>query len=130
MVVEGVLPELLVNVPPAAPSDQTAAVAPPPNEPPKGVVVPPWQIAVSAPPTLTVGLEFTTICLVAITVPQYPPLVVKVSVIGETEFAAAVNADVPGVLPVLFENVPLDADQKAAVAPPPNEPPRAAEVPP
>ena len=37
---------LLANVPPAPPSDHTAAVAPPLNEPPKAAVVAPWQIAV------------------------------------------------------------------------------------
>jgi hypothetical protein len=38
-----------------------AAVAPPPNVPPKAAVVPPWHIAVTAPPTLTVGLGLTMI---------------------------------------------------------------------
>ena len=54
---------------------------------------------------------------------------VNVNVIGVAEFEAAVNVEVPGVLPVLFANVPLEADQTAAVAPPPKEPPKAAEVP-
>ena len=90
MVVEGVLPELLVNVPPAAPSDQTAAVAPPPNEPPKAVVVPPWQIAVSAPPTFTVGFGLTVNCLLADVIPHEPPLVVRVNVTGVKEEEVAV----------------------------------------
>ena len=54
---------------------------------------------------------------------------VSVNVIGVVEFEAAVKVAVFGVLPVLFANVPLDADQTAAVAPPPKEPPKAAEVP-
>ena len=90
MVVEGVLPELLVNVPPAAPSDQTAAVAPPPNEPPKGVVVPPWQIAASVPPAFTVGFGLTVSCLLANVVPHEPPLVVRVNVTGVEEDNEAV----------------------------------------
>ena len=90
MVVECVLPELLVNVPPAAPSDQTAAVAPPPNEPPKAVVVPPWQIAVSAPPTFIVGFGLTVSCLLANAVLHEPPLVVRVNVTGVEEDNEAV----------------------------------------
>ena len=65
----------------------------------------------------------------AVVVPQDPPLVVNVNVIGVVEFAAAVNVAVLGVLPVLFANVPLDADHTAAVAPPPKEPPKATDVP-
>ncbi len=68
MAVPGVLPPLLAKVPPAPPSDQVAAVAPPPNDPPSAAVVPPWQIAVTDPPTLTVGNGLTvtvTLLLVA-----------------------------------------------------------------
>ena len=65
----------------------------------------------------------------AVVVPQDPPLVVNVNVIGVVEFASAVNVAVLGVLPVLFANVPLDADQMAALAPPPKEPPKAEDVP-
>ena len=90
MVVEGVLPELLVNVPPAPPSDQTAAVAPPPNEPPKAVVVPPWQMAAFAPPTFTVGFGLTVSCLLANAAPHEPPLVVRVNVTGVEEDNEAV----------------------------------------
>ena len=57
----GVVPPLFVNEPPAAPSDQTAAVAPPPNEPASAAEVPPWQIAVIAAPAFTVGLGLTVI---------------------------------------------------------------------
>ena len=83
-----------------------------------------------AEPAFTVGFGLTTISLVAEVVPQEPPLVVKVKVIGVVEFAAAVKVAVPGVLPVLLAKVPLGADHTAAVAPPPNEPPKAADVPP
>ena len=41
VVLLGLLPELLVKLPPAAPSDQMAEVAPPVNDPPKAEVVPP-----------------------------------------------------------------------------------------
>ena len=80
--------------------------------------------------TLAGNSGLTTILLVAEVVPQEPPLVVKVKVIGVVELAAAVKVAVPGVLPVLFVNVPLGADHTAAVAPPVNEPPRTADVPP
>ena len=79
---------------------------------------------------MAVGFGLTTICLVAVTVPQLPPVLVIVNVIGVVELAAAVNVAVPGVAPVLLENEPLGADQTAPVAPPPNEPPKATEVPP
>ena len=81
----GVLPLLLVNVPPAAPSDHTADVAPPPNEPPSAAVVPPWQIAVTAPPAFTVGFAFTVSDLFAEVVPHEPPLVSSVKVTGLDE---------------------------------------------
>ena len=84
------LPPLFVNVPPAPPSDHTADVAPPPNEPPNAADVPPWHIAATAPPTFTIGLGFTTICLFAEVVPHEPPAVVKVKVTGEVEATAAV----------------------------------------
>lgn len=54
--VAGVLPPLLANVPPSPPSLHTADVAPPPNEPPKAGVVPPWQRALNAEPAPAVGL--------------------------------------------------------------------------
>ena len=75
----GVAPPLLAKLPPAPPSDQTAAVALPPNEPPSGPVVPPWQIAATAPPASTVGRALTVTFLLAEVVPQDPPLVVRVS---------------------------------------------------
>ena len=80
--------------------------------------------------TLAGNSGLTTIFLVAEVVPHDPPLVVNVNMIGVVELAAAVKVAVEGVLPVLFVNVPLGADHTAAVAPPPNEPPRATEVPP
>src|SRR4030095_5114773 len=43
------------NVPPAPPSDQLAPVAVPPNEPPIGAEIPPWQMSARAAPALTVG---------------------------------------------------------------------------
>ena len=86
----GVLPVLFVKVPPAPPSDQTAAVAPPPYEPPNAAVVPPWQIAVTAPPALTVGFGLTVKLLLADVVPHDPPLVVRVKVIGVVDVADAV----------------------------------------
>ena len=72
------LPPLFANDPPAPPSDQMAAVAPPPNEPPKAAVVPPWQIAVTAPPTLTVVLGLMVKVFLSEVVPHPPPLVVRV----------------------------------------------------
>ena len=86
----GVLPVLFVKVPPAPPSDHTAEVAPPPNEPPKADVVPPWQTADIAEPALTVGLGLTVIFLVADVTPHTPPLVVNVKVTGDVEEAEAV----------------------------------------
>ena len=93
----------------------------------------PAQIApdgTAAMVTLAGRLGLTTILLVAEVVPHDPPLVVKVRSIGEVELTAAVKVAVEGVLRILFVNVPLGADHTAAVAPPPNEPPSAAEVPP
>ena len=130
--VAGVLPPLLVKVPPAAPSLHIAEVAPPPNEPPKDAVVPPWHIAATAEPTFTVGLGLTVKLLLAEVVPHAPPEVVKVKVTGEVEDADAVYVVVAGVLPVLLVNVPPAPPSlhTAEVAPPPNEPPNAAVVPP
>jgi hypothetical protein len=132
VVVAGVLPVLLVNVPPAPPSLHTALVAPPPNEPPKAAVVPPWQIAATAEPAFTVGLGFTVRFLLADVVPQEPPVVVNVNVTGLVDVADAVYVVVPGVLPLLLANVPPAPPSlhTAPVAPPPNEPPNAAVVPP
>jgi hypothetical protein len=75
--VPGVLPVLLVKVPPAPPSLHTAEVALPLNEPPSAGVDPPWQIAVNAEPTPTTG--DCTVMLVAdvLTVPQPEPLVTE-----------------------------------------------------
>ena len=63
VVVLGVVPELFVKVPPAPPSDHTALVAPPPNDPPNAAVVLPWHSAAMAPPTFTVGLGFTVMAM-------------------------------------------------------------------
>ena len=90
VVVAGVAPVLLVKEPPAPPSDQTAEVAPPPNEPPKAVVVAPWHIAAMAPPAFTVGFGFTVIVLLALVIPQKPPDVVRVNVTEATDDADAV----------------------------------------
>ena len=88
--VPGVLPLLLAKTPPAPPSLHTAAVAPPPNEPPRAAVVPFWHIAATAEPAFTVGFGFTTNGLVAEVTPQEPPEVVKVKVTGEVDDADAV----------------------------------------
>ena len=61
VVVEGVLPPLLANDPPAPPSDQIADVALPPKDPPRALVVAPWQTALIADPAFAVGSEFTVI---------------------------------------------------------------------
>jgi hypothetical protein len=131
VVVFGVAPPLFVNEPPAPPSDHTADVAPPPNDPPRANVVPPWQIAATAPPALTVGLGLTVIFFVAKTVPHEPPAVVSLNVTGVPEPAAAVYVAVLGVAPPLFVNEPPapPSVQTADVAPPPNDPPKAADVP-
>src|SRR6185369_13209793 len=42
------------NVPPTPPSVQVAPVAVPPNDPPIGAEIPPWQISARAAPVLTV----------------------------------------------------------------------------
>ena len=130
--VPGVLPVLLVKVPPAPPSLHTAEVALPLNEPPSAGVDPPWQIAATAEPAFTVGLGFTVRFLLADVVPQEPPVVVNVNVTGLVDVADAVYVVVPGVLPLLLANVPPAPPSlhTAPVAPPPNEPPNAAVVPP
>ena len=134
----GVLPPLFVNVPAAAPlnpSDHTAVVAPPPIDPPKAEVVPPWQIAAIAPPASTVGFGLITIVLFAEVVPQLPPAVVSVNIIEDGADAEAIYVTVPVVFPPLFVKVPAvgpvnPSDQTADVAPPPKDPPNAAVVPP
>jgi hypothetical protein len=57
--VPGVLPVLLAKVPLGA--DHTAAVAPPPKEPPSATDVPPWQMAAMANPASAVGFGLTVI---------------------------------------------------------------------
>ena len=84
------LPLLLAKVPPEPPSLHTAEVALPPYEPPKAAVVPPWHIAATAAPALTVGLTLTVTVLLALVVPHEPPAVVKVKVTGDVEDAEAV----------------------------------------
>ena len=79
----------MVNEPPAPPSLHTADVAPPPNEPFKAAVVPPWQIVATAV-TLTVGFGFTVNDLLAEVGPHEPPPVVSVKVTGVPEPADAV----------------------------------------
>lgn len=72
MAVPGVEPVLFANVPPATPSDHTADVAPPPNEPPSAGVVAPWHIADNAPPALNAGFGLT-VTLINISAPGHPP---------------------------------------------------------
>ena len=73
----------------------------------------------------------TVIVLVAFVVPHDPPEVVNVNVIGVVDPAEAVYVAVLGVAPPLFVNEPLAPSvHTAEVAPPPNDPPNAAEVPP
>ena len=131
-------PLLLLNVPavaPVNPSDHTAEVAPPPNEPPRATVVPPWQITAKADPADTVGFGLIISVLFADIVPHEPPDVTNASVTVAGADADAVYVAVPGVLPVLLLNVPAvrpvrPSDHIADVAPPPKEPPRATDVPP
>ena len=66
---------------PDKPSDHTPDVAPPPIDPPRAPVVPPWQIAVIVPPASTVGTELIVNILFAEVVPHDPPLVERVKVI-------------------------------------------------
>ena len=70
----------------------------------------------------------TTIDLLADVVPQEPPLVVKVNIIGLVELELDVKVAVSGVLPVLLLNVPLGALHTADVAPPSKLPPNAPDV--
>jgi hypothetical protein len=84
-----VLPLLLAKLPPVGLALQTAAVAPPPNEPPNAAVVPLWQIAATAV-VLAVGFGFTVSVLLAVVVPHEPPLVVRVKVTLDAEDADAV----------------------------------------
>jgi hypothetical protein len=132
VVILGVAPPLFVNDPPAPPSDHTAEVALPPKDPPNAAVVPPWQIAATAPPTLTVGLGLTVRTLFAEVVPHDPPAVVSVNVTDAGAAAAAVYVAVPGAAPPLPVNDPPAAPSlhTADVAPPPKEPPKATVVPP
>src|SRR5664280_497006 len=132
VVVFGVAPPLFVNEPPAPPSDHTADVAPPPNDPPRAKVVPPWQIDATAPPALTVGFGLTVRILLPEVVPHDPPAVVSVKVTDAGAAAAAVYVVVFGLAPPLFVNEPPapPSVQIADVAPPPKEPPKAAVVPP
>ena len=131
VVVFGVLPVLFVNDPPAPPSSHTAAVADPPNDPPRVAVVPPWQIALNVLPALTVAPGFTVNDLFAVGAPHAPPLARSVSVTGETNNEDAVYVAVFGVLPALFVNEPPapPSSHIAAIAVPPNEPPNAVVVP-
>jgi hypothetical protein len=84
---------------------------------------------------VTVGFGLTVSILFVDIVPQEPPLEVNVSVTEAGADADAVYVAVLGVLPELFVKLPALApvrpsDHTADVAPPPNEPPRAAVVPP
>jgi hypothetical protein len=85
-----VLPVLLANVPPVGLALHTAAVAPPPKDPPNAAVVPLWHMAAIAEPALTVGLGFTVRVLLAEVVPHEPPLVVSVNVTLDAEDEDAV----------------------------------------
>ena len=90
----------------------------------------PLQIAEVEGVGVITGLGLTVMVLLADIVPHEPPPVVsvKVTVAGAEE--DAVYVVVLGVLPPLFAKVPPapPSDQTAEVAPPPNEPPKAAEV--
>ena len=123
----GVEPVLLLKVPPAPPSDQIAEVAPPPKEPPKATDVPPWHIAATAPPAFAVGLGFTCIVLLALAVPQGPPVVVNTSVAVPENPDGGVHVAV-SVLAFGLNVPPLTVDQVPPVALPPTLPFKGAEV--
>ena len=116
----GVLPPLLVNMPPAPPSSQVADVAPPPNEPPKAAVVPLRHIG-ETEETVAIGFGLTVNDTVGVSIPQEPPDVVSFKVTGVADESEAVYVAVPGVVPVLLLNEPPapPSDQIADVAPPP-----------
>ena len=73
-----------------APPLHVPPVAPPPTEPPIAADVAPWQMADNRLPAVAVGKGFTVIVLVAVVVPQEPPLVVNVKVIVPDSDAPAV----------------------------------------
>ncbi len=68
---------LLVNDPPAPPSDHIAEVAVPPNEPPRAVVVPPWQTAATPGPAFADGDCMVIEVAVVEAEPQPPVLVTE-----------------------------------------------------
>ena len=74
------------------------------------------------------GNGLTIIALVAVVVPQLPPLVVNVNVILPDSEAPAVYVAVAGLLALV--HVPAPPLQVPPVAPPPTLPPIAEEVPP
>ena len=77
----GVLPELLLNEPPAPPSLHIADVAPPQNMPPRLAVLPPRHMGSGElVPVDTNGLAFTVSNLLADVTPHAPPAVVSVKV--------------------------------------------------
>ena len=77
------------------------------------------------------GTTFIVICLLSEVVPHSPPFVSNVNVTGVPDNSPAVYVAVFGVEPPLFANEPPapPSDHIAAEASPPNEPPKAADVP-
>jgi hypothetical protein len=125
---------LPVNEPEESLDIHTADVAPPPNDPLKAAVVPPWHIATGVAPMLTVGVGLTVKVVLVEIVPQEPPPVVSVSATVEGAYADAVYVVIPGVRPLRLsvEKVPPASPSVhiADVAPPLNDPLKAAVVPP
>ena len=101
------MPLLLANEPPAPPSDHTAEVAPPPNEPPNTPLVAPWQIAATAPPALTVGNGFTVTVLVAVFTHPFTSVPVTVYVVVEVALKAVASV-IPPVQEYELAPVPLN----------------------
>ena len=77
-------------------------------------------------PALAVGLALTVMSFVAVTAPQLPPLVVRVSVTVPLSEAPAVYVAVEAF--EAFVQEPAPPLQVPPVAPPPVDPPIAADV--
>jgi hypothetical protein len=86
-------------------------------------------MAAIAAPALTVGLGLTTTVLFADVVPHEPPLVVRVNVAVPEYPAGGVHVAFK-VVAVGLKVPPAGVDHVPPVAPPPTDPPSAAEVPP
>src|SRR6185312_4557433 len=85
-------------------------------------------MADNAVPAFAAGFGFTVMVLVAVVVPQAPPLVVNVKVITPDSDAPALYVAVEGLL--AFVHVPAPPLQVPPVAPPPTDPTIAADIPP